>query len=65
MSSRFSGFLTPPPGSDPYERRLRQKVKAGWNPEQDPDIVNEINQGVSSWSTKKAKSNDNIIHPMA
>merc|ERR1739838_482631 len=27
---RRSGFLTPPPGSDPYERRVRKKVKAGW-----------------------------------
>ena len=57
--------MTPPPGADPYERRLRQKVKAGWTPQQDPEIVNEINQGISSWSNKKSKSSDNVIHPMA
>ena len=30
-----------------------------------PEIINEITQGVSAWSEKKSKSKENIIHPEA
>ena len=46
-----------------YENRVRKKKS--WEKKQDPTIINEINQGVSTWNQKKTKSKDNIIHPEA
>ena len=46
-----------------YERRVEKKKT--WEQNQDPIIINEINQGVSTWNQKKTKSKDNIIHPEA
>ena len=40
-------------------------VKFGSSHEKNPEIINEITQGVSAWSEKKSKSKENIIHPEA